>query len=259
MRVEILATTDTSMTGKRVLEAFAAGCRLHGIEIAPGGAETLVIFGAGEDRRKAAWTRAVSEGRRAILWDWGYWHDPEEHRFRVSIDGMHPARRIEMPHGRAIPAMQNVGNAAGPIYLCGLTSKSLRAYPEAARWESDMLTALRAKFPRRPIFYRHKPGKPARRFGLPVAPAVPIGRAMQGAGLFAVRHSNVAVDCAIHGVPCIAQAGVGSWLWPSQIVREERSEAERLAFLRDVSWWQWSIAEIERGEAWSFLQTVLSA
>jgi hypothetical protein len=71
-----------------------------------------------------------------------------------------------------------------------------------------------------------------------------------GASLIVCRHSNVAIDGAIAGVPFECEDGAAAWLKPQPYTRENR-----LRFLCRLSWWQWR--PDEAGEAWAFIRGIL--
>ena len=78
--------------------------------------------------------------------------------------------------------------------------------------------------------------------------ATPIQELLRGASLVICRHSNVAVDACIAGIPVECEDGAARWLYAAGPVQPiER----RASFLRRLAWWQWQCDEME--DAWKFL------
>ena len=72
---------------------------------------------------------------------------------------------------------------------------------------------------------------------------------LRGASLAACRHSNVAVDAVVAGVPFEAVDGAAMWL-----AGKDYTPANRLDFLRRLAWWQWKASEAHL--AWDFAKEV---
>jgi hypothetical protein len=139
----------------------------------------------------------------------------------------------------------------GTIVLVGLGRKS-RAYlgPAVAQWEQRKLLELRCRFPRREIIHRPKRGSRSPVLDCRTDDASPIEELLRGASLVVCRHSNVAVDAAIAGVPFECEDGAARWL-----ARREFTRANRLEFLRRLAWFQWK--PDEAGEAWAFASKLM--
>lgn len=269
IRLEVLCTKDTSRKGRNLLDKLVHGAALHGLEVVRTdtvklAGDWLVVYGAGEARRSEAMRAYLAAGRRVLAWDLGYWQrdrlNLNERMYRVSVDALHPLVPGPVDPGRYAasgPALEEIGDPAGPVVLCGVPPKSRALYPEAVLWEADAARRIRAAFPDRPVLYRAKPGRPVPGpAGCKVQRPCTVRDGLAGASLAVVRLSNVAVDCAALGVSCVAAGGIGRWLWPAELVRREPTRAARRAFLEQVAMWQWTPAEAERGHPWEFLKAV---
>src|SRR5690606_31042250 len=73
----------------------------------------------------------------------------------------------------------------------------------------------------------------------------PIAELLRGSSLVVCRHSNVAVDAAIAGVPFECEDGAAAWLQARPYTAENR-----LDFLRRLAHWQYRPDEADR--AWAF-------
>lgn len=85
-----------------------------------------------------------------------------------------------------------------------------------------------------------------------------IEKALQGCSLVVCRHSNVAVDAIIAGVPVVCYDGAANAIYNSELTKivEPVAEPIRLKFLRNLAWWQWRDSEIRSGEMWKWMRTM---
>ena len=139
---------------------------------------------------------------------------------------------------------------AGPIILVGLGTKS-RTYLNDEDWESRTLARLEQRFPNRRILHRPKPGHGYTKLHCERDTTTPIAELLRGASLVVCRHSNVAVDAAIDGVPFECEDGAAAWLTGKPFTPEQR-----LDFLRRLAWWQWRVTEAPL--AWAFIVATLA-
>lgn len=239
--------------------ARAAGDVVVETQAYAGGSDCLVLFGVGADVHHQARGLQLKRGGRAVLWDLGYFGRAKGVGFlRVSIDHDHPQRLLDGTpadpsrwerHGLAL---REDADPSGPILLVGLGPKS-RHYLRDCDWELRTLARLRERFPGRVVLHRPKPGgHEGPRLPCPRDETTPIERLLVGCSLVVCRHSNVAVDAVIAGVPFEAEDGAAVWL-----AQRPYTPAHRLDFLRRLAWWQWQ--PVEAAAAWSFLKGMLHA
>ena len=172
---------------------------------------------------------------------------------RVSIDTDHPQDWLDATpadpsrwNAHKIRLREDV-HAMGHIILVGLGHKS-RSYLGLPNWERDKLAELRRRFPEHEVIYRPKPRRPFPNLSCTTDDTSPIEALLQNAALVVCRHSNVAVDAAIAGVPFECENGAAMWL-----LRRPFTYESRLEFLRKLAWWQWHKGEAQ--QAWSFIRT----
>lgn len=240
------------------LAAERAGCRTVCTSRYEGMSDWLVLYGVGAAPRTRARAEHIAKGRAALLWDLAYFgRDPGEY-IRVSVNHDHPQDlldRAPQDPGRwdALGIeLREDGDASGPIILVGLGYKS-RIYLGAAgaNWEERKLFELRCRFPRREIIHRPKRADRAPSLDCRTDDSGgPIEDLLRGASLVVCRHSNVAVDAAIAGVPFECEDGAAKWL-----DRREFTPVNRLEFLRRLAWFQWRPDEVD--QAWAFASTLL--
>jgi hypothetical protein len=215
-----------------------------------GGQDYLILYGVGAPLHALARDRQIRNGGKAVLWDLGYTRLDEEVRYlRFSVNHDHPQKlldQVEVDGGRWNQLgveLKEGCDPEGPIILVGLGMKS-RTYL-CGYWEQTTFSALKSRFPKRRIIYRPK------RFDDPmILPCErnsdkPIAELLQGASLVVCRHSNVAVDAVIAGVPFEAEDGAAMWLKGKPFTRENRLE-----FLHRLAWFQWRTEEVSM--AWDF-------
>lgn len=80
---------------------------------------------------------------------------------------------------------------------------------------------------------------------------MPIDEALRGASLVVCRHSNVAVDACVAGIPVECDDGAAAALYRGNPnpTREQRAE-----FLRRLTFWEWR--PDEAAQAWDWILTV---
>jgi hypothetical protein len=107
------------------------------------------------------------------------------------------------------------------------------------------------------VVYRTKPRLPGKNLDRVKWPFISTGEfvvdALRGASLVICRHSNVAIDACIAGVPVECEDGAAYWLYRRGSVP---TVAQRLDFLHRLCWWQWRFSEMDK--AWLFLQSMLT-
>jgi hypothetical protein len=260
--VEFLRARQLSSSGEPMLKALAIAARAAGDVVVEttsfrGGSDWLVLFGIGADVNHKARRAHLAAGGHVLHWDLGY-IDREKvvGHLRMSIDTDHPQQWLENTPGdssRLQPlnvALREDADPAGPILLIGLGRKS-RAYLRQPQWEQMTFQKLRQRFPGTRIIFRPK-GNDELRLACDVDPSTPIKQLLRGASLVVCRHSNVAVDAVIAGVPFEAEDGAAMWLKNRDFTPENRIE-----FLRRLAWWQWK--STEAAQAWAFAKETACA
>jgi hypothetical protein len=254
---EIMIDEPMSMKAQRFMCAMADAAPHGSVRTTSyaGRHRLLMLYGPGAQRRLPLIARHYDRGGRVAMWDMGYWDHPS---MRLSIDTLHPtpAQLALAPDGpgRREFVLREDADPAGPILLIGLGSKSLYAYGLGVmpqQWENHRLRQLQRQFPDTAIVWRPKGKSRTGLKGLPMRHGMPIEDALRGCSLVVVRHSNVAVDACIAGVPVACEAGAALALYGAGSLppRDERAE-----FLRRLSWWQW--AGDQAAAAWGWINTV---
>ena len=226
-----------------------------------GGSDWLCMCGGGEKVRNAARLKQVASGGRVACFDFGYFGrstDMAVSYMRVSIDHHHPQADI----GKTKPdpsrwdklriVLREDANPNGHIVVVGLGPKS-RDLLSLYDWEMRALESARRRFPGKTILYRPKRDA-IRIMWEPQDATSPIEEVLRGASLVISRHSNVACDACVAGIPVECEDGAAAWIY-----RDRRSPdaVRRLDFLRRLAWWQWQLGEM--GAAWKFLLAVSSS
>ena len=261
MRCEILTDPETFPRGRRMLEAMIAAAPIP-VQVRQqyqGDCELLMLYGSGHPVRRPWWRKHLANGGRVVAWDLGYWHRRIDNTFhmRCTLDADHPqafirAELAQRWHDQAIE-LGDVFKPEGHVLIVGMGPKSNRALGmRALEWETRAAKAARAAYPyRRVIFKPKRPTDPV----LPgfLAERNPIEKALRGASLVVCRHSNVAIDACIAGVPVYCEDGAAAALYGagSMVKPIQPTPEQRLAFLRSLAWWQWRPEEA--GKAWGYL------
>lgn len=260
--VEILRAKSPSATGEPMLAAIAAAARSVGDKVKEtkayeGKSEWLVLYGVGAEVNNAARNAQVARGGRALLWDLGYIDRKKVvGHLRMSIDTDHPQQWLDKTPAEGsrwrrlgVPLREDA-DPNGPILLIGLGRKS-RLYLNAPNWERNAYRDLVARFPGRRIVFRPK-GSDQTRLPCETDAKTPIADLLRGASLVVCRHSNVAIDAAIAGVPFEAENGAAMWLQ-----QREFTPVNRTKFLQRLAFWQWRATEA--AQALAFAKQVTQA
>lgn len=238
--------------------AADAGDQVFQTGVYTGDNDLLVLYGVGEASRNEARKAQLASGKHALLWDLGYFgfHGKRDGWLRCTIDHDHPQAFLDHTDPDPIRweqheiKLRDDCRRDGHILLIGLGRKS-RSYLNEPDWEADALERIRAQYPGQRIVYRPKPGHPSPHLNVDTDDSTPIAKLLQGASLVVCRHSNVAVDAVIAGVPYECEDGAAIWLRGRPYTRENR-----LDFLRRLAWWQWRASEAAR--AWAFAKRMLA-
>lgn len=189
----------------------------------------------------------IAAGGQVVMWDIGYLCRAKVNGYmRVSIDQDHPQHLLDRAPlddsrwRRLGIDVRNDYDPDGPIVLVGLGKKQ-RQY-RGAGWEEAKYLELLERFPDRRIVYRPKPNSEPADIACEMVAKVPIEDVLRGASLVVCRHSNVAVDAVIAGIPFEAEDGAATWLRPG---------VDRMEFLARLAWFQWRPCEMR--EAWRFV------
>jgi len=260
--VEILRARAVSASGEPMLAAISAVARACGDRVKEtssyeGKSDWLVLYGVGAAVNNAARNAQVARGGRALVWDLGYVDRKKVvGHLRMSIDTDHPQQWLDKTPAdgsrwrRLGLSLREEANPEGPILLIGLGRKS-RAYLNAPDWERNAYRDLVARFPGRRIVFRPK-GVDQICLPCETDAETPIAHLLRGASLVVCRHSNVAVDAAIAGVPFKAENGAAMWLQ-----QREFTPVNRTKFLQRLAFWQWR--STEAAQAWAFAKQVVKA
>lgn len=216
-----------------------------------GAHKLLMMYGAGLPSRHEALEAHRKAGGTVVVWDLGYWD--RDDAMRLSIGSLHPtAEQLSMaPEGcRRQHVLREDADPNGPILLVGLGVKSGLLYGlQTMEWEHGQMFRLRQTGKK--ILWRPKGRQTPKLNGATLCHGMPIEEALKGCSLVVCRHSNVAVDACIAGVPVECEDGAARALYqfgktPS---REQRAE-----FLRRLGWWNWRPSEA--AQAWNWIRKV---
>jgi len=264
--VEILATGDESPLGTATMRALAGGATAEGMKVSRtnkyvGQSDWLGIWGPGHVERGAARVAQLENGKKVACWDIGYVHSHEKENpyMRVSVNHLHP-RGYLLERTPSVPTRWNAHNIelredadpAGHVVVIGLGVKS-RESLNIHNWELKHLRDTQLRFPDRRVLYRPKPQlkRDPHILWEPRDGFSPIEDVLRGASLVICRHSNVAVDACIAGIPVECEDGAAHWLYSRY---PNPTKEQRLDFLCRLAHWQWTCLEMQ--QAWRFLQKV---
>jgi hypothetical protein len=253
--IEVLRARPLTVANEEFLQSLTtvlrfAKCQVDETTSFAGKSEWLILYGVGAKVNDEARDEQVKRGGHALLWDFPYIREGKSTPYRrFSIDHDHPQRLFDQTivdgarWSQFGVELREDFDPDGPIILVGLGHKSRLQHGH--NWEYVKFKELRSRFKGRRIIYR--PKKAADPCMLPCErdSETPIAELLKGAALAVCRHSNVAVDATIAGVPFEAQDGAAMWL-----KKREFNKQNRLEFLHRLAWFQWKADELTR--AWAF-------
>jgi hypothetical protein len=233
---------DINRRGRAMLSALeeAAGSQIAVTDRYTGCAPWVMMYGLGHKDR-AVW--ATQHKGHVIGWDLGYWD--RDHSMRLTINADHCWRLIHDRPARKTFKLRNDYDPDGHILLIGMGEKSRAQFGySGAEWETGKLAELDAA---KVIYKPKKPERfPCEQF------SGPIEAALKGCSLVVCRHSNVAIDACIAGIPVICEDGAGYALYKDS---PNPSTEQRQRFLGNLSWWNWTPSEAL--EAWAFIREII--
>ena len=204
----------------------------------------------------------------AVYIDLGYWYRRMKNRFdgyhKICVNNRHPTEYFQnVKHDSK--RFKSLGLKIHPwlktgrkIILAGMSQKAAIAEGLAPfAWEQDARREVQ-RHTSREIIYRPKPNcihsRPLPRMGFDKRSS--INRLLLDAHAVVTRHSNVAVDALLRGVPVFAQAGAASVLGLSDLSQIENPifPNDREQWAADLAWCQFNVEEIASGLPWSHLK-----
>lgn len=261
MRCEILIDRDMFPRGARMLDAMikAAPIEVRAREEYVGDCEILMVYGTGHPRRRPWQLKHRAGGGRLIAWDLGYW-DRSAGAMRMSIDADHPQGMIRRePAMRPHPPLSELYRERGHILIVGIGPKSCRTYGlRPMEWELQRGRDALAQTHGRRVIYKPKRDTDPPIPGFPLRTGA-IVEALRGASLVVCRHSNVAIDACIAGVPVVCEDGAAMALYGGGTIRNPVAPSieQRREFLESLAWWNWR--PTEAAQAWEYaLQRIRS-
>lgn len=207
--------------------------------------------------------------RRALYVDLGYWGRREGGRWsgyhKIVVNARHPTKyfragcddRRRLAHGIAPAPWRKRGSH---ILLAGMGDKGARAEGYAPEeWERWAIAEIR-RYSQRPIVYRPKPSwKHARAIaGVGYSPRTqPVEQLLPNCHAVVTHHSNVAVDGLVAGVPCFVWGGVASTMGLQELgaIESPWLPEGREQWVNDITYCQWSIAEMSSGLPWRYMRS----
>jgi len=244
--MEILIQSNMHHKGLRMLRALveSAPVPYRVVDEPTGKASILMTYGPGDKVRKEWLSEHRARGVTTIMWDMGYFATKDFiGGMRFSVNDWHPQHLLDRAPADCsrwdalkLP-LRNDHNPKGPIILVGMGPKT-RAIVDETDWETRMLKKLHKRFPKHRVIHRPKPGRPHPNLPCPTDGRTPIEVLLRGASLVVCRHSNVACDAVLAGVPFEAIDGAAKWLDGKPYTPEVRHE-----FLCRLMWFNWRADE----------------
>lgn len=240
-------------------------------------ADVAVVFGL-KGRARRVLDAYQTAGKHTLLLDKALVRSAgAAHRyFRVCLDADSPHRYLmrEKRSGHRWEALGvDVGvrkpiSKAGPVVLALSSQKycDFHGLGDATEYAHELVAAIGKRVPMRDIVYRPKPSWTAFK---PIAgtklsrPPETMADLLPRAHVVVTHGASAAIDAVIAGVPAIVM-GECAATPVSGILKQIAApffppERERMEWLANLAWCQWSLNEIRSGEMWAFIQREIDA
>ena len=253
---------------RHLLNALLCSARAHGLSAKHieryETCKVLVLYGWGGAGQQRA--MRLHKGHYVAL-DLGYWerNGLDRSKWRVSINGFHCPRLMMQgdtpPISRLLQSQVTIKRDRrrdGPVLMIGNAPKSVTAI--AGDWAARKSREIKNLWPDKQLIYRPKPGRaPEKNVLYDGISTGDINHAISKASVIVCRHSNVAVDACLMGVPVVAEDGAGAAIYPHRLEDWENQPSfqQREDFIQRLAWWQWSAYEIRQGKFWPWLEARL--
>jgi hypothetical protein len=250
---ELLTDAPMARRGKQIIAAMYDAAPIHRVATSEyqGEHRILMTYGVGLPARTGYVRSHVTRGGLVFAWDLGYF-DRANDAMRLSMNDWHPTiAQIEATPavGRRTIQLRDDYAADGPILLAGMGDKSaVMCGLLPMQWETAARDRIRAEFPGREIRWRPK-GRNVRELAKTrMFAGGTIEDALRGCSLVVCRHSNVAVDACIAGIPTRCHGGAADWLYKDG---PAPSAERRQQFVNKLTWWNWLPSEAK--ETWKWI------
>lgn len=257
---EVLYDDDMkgSPKGEKMMRALANKADPSDTDVSKtygGERKTLILYGPGRPWRTEVIDKHLKAGGFVACWDLGYWD--RSNALRLAFNGFHPtpAQLSYSPAGRfpePVHTLREDADENGPILLVGLGDKACVLYGlKPLEWETRALKEIHKRFPGREVHWRPKGRRVPLHRSTKISWGDSIEDALKGKSLVVCRHSNVAVDAAVAGIPVECSDGAAVALYGPTAYPGQPARAD---FLRRLEWWNWRFDEAEA--CWAWLRTV---
>lgn len=249
---EILMSPSQKAWAKRAMNSIAENCNSEITYEYKGESTWLVVCGWGGKFVQEAFNKHRARNQPVIVLDMSYLAR-DKFNYRISVNYLHPYNQLHIANrekedrlSKHNITMNDWYDPNGHILLLGISAKSCTAYGyQYHQWEREQLKLIKSLYGNRKIVYRPKPAHPSTIPGTIDGSQGDITKWLKGCAVAIVHHSNVAIDCAIHGIPCVASEGIGKQIYPNKLLVNMPllTKEQRLQFLKQVSWFTWEITE----------------
>lgn len=285
MKVAIYGLSEAGLKGSRsdrgdrIGNCLADGFKVHGIDCSLHSrfegvvADIALGYGWIHELREQVFSKYRAAGKHFVFFDLGYWNRGHKGAYRVGVDdwdtGKHMLRGC--PDDRFRDSGLDLKSFWQPdsrdVMIVGMSEKAAPTHGYKFReWEDKTKRYLEDRYADSPYRFtiRAKPrGKDAGK-------AVPIMDALKTTRFVVSHHSNVTIEALIAGVPFTTLKGAARHVSPKGDPDNYLddldldnpyfpSEEERIRFLNDVAYAQWTTEEMSHGLCWDYIQKVLEA
>lgn len=217
-----------------------------------GCADAIVVYGPGKPERQAYIRQHLKKGGHVVMWDLAYWDRRDSMRLAIDVQHPTPAQLAAStgPARRQFKLREDA-NPKGPILLVGMGEKSnIQHGLKFLDWEKQAIKDIRERFGKDQRIVLRPKHRMIHIDGADTClPRTPIEDVLKGMSGVWCRHSNVAIDACVAGIPVYCTHGAAATLYADN---PNPTRQQRADFLRALSWWEWNPKELST--AWKFIR-----
>lgn len=243
------------------LDAFAEGLERHGItaDASPGDCDLLVVWGVASNRLLIEQQR--KQGRDVLVMEHGYLGDRTEFT-SCGFNGLNghadfavnqmPDDRFNV-HKKLLKPWRKKGSGKYAVIMGQVPGDAALAGVDFKSWVHETADWFAINMPDIPTVYRQHPNG---RFRIETPElAGELSSCLLRAEMVVTWNSNSGVDAALAGVPTIAiDAGSMARDVAAHDLTISPPRPDRKEWLNNLSYCQWTTAEIARGDTWDHLK-----
>ena len=250
----------------RWLNAFGRGVEKHGLEVVYGHQQPLPVDIAvtWSAKRYKINNAMASRGKDVLILEHGYFGDRENVFCSCGFNGLNgradfllpvvkPADRWEKHKVEVKPWRTTQGEY---VLLLGQVQGDASVKNLPAKWYVEIAAQAKEVFDLPVVFRPHPKARQCVGVHGTISRSGGLMAAFSGAHCAITWNSNSGVDAVLNGIPTfVFDEGSMAWAVAGHKLKDDLFRPKREIWLRHLAYCQWTVEELENGDAWDFLRT----